>query len=379
MPALGITRIAVVTGLDIVGIPVAMVCRPNSRSLSVSQGKGIDLLSAKASGLMEAVETFHAEHIDSSLRLGCLEDLRYQYDIGDVLCLPKPANTRFTPFTRILWIEADDLVSGRRKLVPYELVHMDYSLPMPSGSGCFVASSSGLASGNHLLEATIHGLCELIERDAAAVSRLNGLARSELTMLRIEDIDDPVCLDLLEKFRRADIAVGVWDLTSDTGVPVFLCRIVARAEIVGADHRPASGFGCHASKGIALCRALTEAAQSRLTFISGSRDDLWREDFDWFLSSDTIRTWRKVIDRSRGLRPWGSIPTRLFESLEDELDWLIDRLAAVGLPEVLRVDLTRPEFGIPVVRMIVPGLEPFGAATGYQIGVRAAAASRNAA
>ena len=55
MSALGITRIANVTGLDRLGIPVVMVCRPNSRSIAVSQGKGLDLDSAKASGLMEAL------------------------------------------------------------------------------------------------------------------------------------------------------------------------------------------------------------------------------------------------------------------------------------------------------------------------------------
>lgn len=57
MPAFGITRIANVTGLDTIGIPVVMVCRPNSRSISVSQGKGPDLDAARASGLMESVES----------------------------------------------------------------------------------------------------------------------------------------------------------------------------------------------------------------------------------------------------------------------------------------------------------------------------------
>src|SRR6516164_6998373 len=60
-PVMGITRVANVTGLDAVGVPVVMVCRPNSRSVAVSQGKGIDLASARASGLMEAAELYHAE------------------------------------------------------------------------------------------------------------------------------------------------------------------------------------------------------------------------------------------------------------------------------------------------------------------------------
>ena len=67
MPTMGITRIANITGLDRLGIPVVMVCRPNSRSIAVSQGKGLTLDAAKASGLMESVETFHAESITRPL------------------------------------------------------------------------------------------------------------------------------------------------------------------------------------------------------------------------------------------------------------------------------------------------------------------------
>jgi YcaO-like protein with predicted kinase domain len=86
-PVMGITRIANVTGLDSVGIPVVMVCRPNSRSLAVSQGKGLDLTAAKASGLMESIETYHAETITFPLRLCSHEELRYN---------PKPRPARGT-------------------------------------------------------------------------------------------------------------------------------------------------------------------------------------------------------------------------------------------------------------------------------------------
>ena len=60
-PRMGITRFAVLTGLDVLGIPVVAATRPNSRSIAVHQGKGVTLAAAKASAVMEAVETFHAE------------------------------------------------------------------------------------------------------------------------------------------------------------------------------------------------------------------------------------------------------------------------------------------------------------------------------
>src|SRR5258708_21974963 len=76
MPRLGITRIANLTGLDRIGVPVVAVYRPNSRSVAVSQGKGLNLPAAQASGLMESVETYHAENIAHPLRLASYRELR---------------------------------------------------------------------------------------------------------------------------------------------------------------------------------------------------------------------------------------------------------------------------------------------------------------
>src|SRR5215470_10320218 len=88
LPSLGITRVANVTGLDRIGVPVVMVCRPNSRSVAVSQGKGLTLAAAKASGIMEAAEGFHAERIERPLRLGSREDLRRALPLAETERLP---------------------------------------------------------------------------------------------------------------------------------------------------------------------------------------------------------------------------------------------------------------------------------------------------
>jgi YcaO-like protein with predicted kinase domain len=168
-PVMGITRVANVTGLDSVGIPVVMVCRPNSRSLAVSQGKGIDLASARASGLMEAAELYHAETTTLPLRLATYEELRYQHDVVEVDELPQESGSRFQPNLRLLWCEGSDLLSGENVFVPYEMVHTNYTTPFPDGHGCFTASSNGLASGNRLVEAISQAICEVIERDATTL------------------------------------------------------------------------------------------------------------------------------------------------------------------------------------------------------------------
>jgi YcaO cyclodehydratase, ATP-ad Mg2+-binding len=141
LPALGITRVANVTGLDRIGVPVVMVCRPNSRSVAVSQGKGLTLAAAKASGIMEAAEGFHAERIEQPLRLGSSHELRRTLLVADVEGLPLLRDSGWHPDLQILWIEATDLNSDERVWGPYEVVHSSYTHPLPTGSGCFAATT----------------------------------------------------------------------------------------------------------------------------------------------------------------------------------------------------------------------------------------------
>ena len=223
---MGITRIANVTGLDNIGIPVVMVCRPNSRSLAVSQGKGLSLDEAKASGLMEAIELYHGEHITLPLKLASYEELRYTHDIVDVDSLPKTVRSRFHYNLRLLWIEGYDLIQQKPSWVPYELVHSDFTLPLPSGCGCFPPSSNGLASGNHILEAVSHGICEIVERDSSALWALFSKERRQTIRVSTDSVNDPACKKILSMYREANVKLAIWETTTDIGIPSFRCLIM---------------------------------------------------------------------------------------------------------------------------------------------------------
>jgi ribosomal protein S12 methylthiotransferase accessory factor len=372
MPVMGITRIANVTGLDCIGIPVVMVVRPNSRSIAVSQGKSADLTAAKASGVMESVETYHAEHMILPLKLGSYEEMRYRHPVADVAQLPFVARSRFRPDLRLLWVEGHDLLRDEPVWVPYELVHTDYTLPPPSGSGCFVASSNGLASGNHLLEAISHGICEVVERDAATIWTRRPKDEQARTRIDLASIDSEECQDVLARYERAGIAVAVWEMTGDIGIPSFMCMI---AEPPGQVFPiPSSrGMGCHASREIALLRALTEAAQSRLTIISGSRDDLSRKWYDLETSPDIVQNDWSRMQVQGPLRRFKDAPTFEGETLDDDVEWELERQRAGGIDRVATVDLTRPEFNLPVARVVIPGLEGSALHPGYAPGARARA------
>ena len=54
-----------------------------------------------------------------------------------------------------------------------------------------------------------------------------------------------------------------------------------------------------------------------------------------------------------------------------DLRWELERLRAIGIDRVVAVDLTRPEFGIPVVKLVIPGLEWDCNQPNYSAGARA--------
>ncbi len=376
LPAMGITRVANVTGLDRVGIPVVMVTRPNSRSVSVSQGKGTTLTAAKVSGIMEAIEGYHAERVLLPLKFASFEELRYTHQVVNVYALPRVGCSTFTPHTPLLWTEGRSLVTGQPVWVPFETVHLNYVSPMPTGSGCFIASSNGLSSGNTLEEAISHGISEVVERDAATLwHRMDADARAK-TRVDLATVLDGWCCDLIKRFDAAGIDIGIWDITSDIGLPAILCRAVPRDGTVHG-FRPAVGMGCHPAPEIALSRALTEAAQSRLTFISGARDDMPRSEYEHFLDAGVHKRWQSMLHDETPQRSFQDVGGLATESISADIRREVTRVMECGGEDVIVVDLTKTEFGIPVVRVIIPGLEGIDHSSEYVPGRRALGRATN--
>jgi YcaO-like protein with predicted kinase domain len=367
----GITRIANLTGLDRTGIPVVMVCRPNARSSAVFHGKGIDLAAAKASGLMEAIETWHAERVRLPLRFGSFADLSHSFRMVDVGRLPRSPAARFNAEAPTLWVEGRNLIDGESLWAPFEVIHADSTISGPPGIGCFGASTNGLASGNSLMEAASHALCELIERDATSLWRQDSGDAQDKTRLDLTTVADASCSEILELFEKAQIDVAVWDVTTEIGVPAFRCLAVDRTGEIG---HVGTGAGCHPQREIALLRAMTEAAQVRTTYIVGSREDIDLADYlPATLAARNLRaqSLMRPVDHSRN---FDSIASFAFDTFEAEVAWIVERLRGSHIREVVMVDLTSSEYGIPVVRVVAPGLEGSDHHSGYSPGERARAA-----
>jgi ribosomal protein S12 methylthiotransferase accessory factor len=344
----GITRLAELTGLDTIGIPVFAAIRPMGRSLSTQQGKGATALAAKVSALMESLETWSAEHLALPVVRGSARALGDR--AVDVRRLPRPRG-RLDRDARWRWVEGWDLVADRAVLVPEQAVTLDTTFRTPP---VFDISSNGLASGNVAVEAIVHGLCEVIERDAEAAWRRGGGDRR----IVLDSITDPACRALIERFTAAGARVFVWDLGGATGVPVIGCAIMEDPR------EPAwrtlgfyQGFGAHLVPEIAIARALTEAAQTRLTYITGGRDDFF--PFDYARATDPVLLadlWDRLAGPCDEPVDAGELPRIEAHSLGEQLEQLVARVVGAGHPQVIAVELTHPALRVPVAKVLVPGL-----------------------
>lgn len=382
LPQMGITRIANITGLDTLGIPVVTVCRPLSKAVSVAQGKGASLIAAKVSGAMEAIETYHAETIAQPLRYGSYNDIARYADkqnhlVIDVENLPKLNVSEFKTHQPMLWIEGLELISAKPIWIPYEVTHCDFSLPLPTGSGSFIMSTNGLASGNHQLEAIIHGIYEVIERDATSLWQLKPRDEIHKTKIDLATVDDENCQKLITQIKQADIDIAVWDTTTDIGIPCFYCTIMASKIDPLRPLYPASGAGCHLDKHIALSRAITEAAQTRLTQISGSRDDVSMHEYHSSQQSEYQQRVSQWINAQEQHKSFCTVPSWQNDMLNQDLHQQIKQLRAIGITQIATVDLRQSDFNIPVARVVIPGLEGIQDIPGYLPGKRANAQPRN--
>jgi YcaO-like protein with predicted kinase domain len=343
----GITRIAELTGLDTLGIPVFAAIRPMGRSLSTQQGKGTTVPAARVSALMESLETWSAEHIalpairESWRRLGDRA--------VDVRALARPRGrpgARNDRDARWRWIEGWDLARDRAVLVPEQAVTLDTTFRAPP---VFDVSSNGLASGNARVEAVAHGLCEVIERDAEAAWRRAGSDRR----LVLDTIPDPACSALIERITGAGARVFVWDVAR----PGSAIAVIGAA-IMEDPREPAwrtlgfaQGFGAHWLPEVAIARALTEAAQTRLTYIAGARDDFFAHDYARATDPALLLAqWQRFSSPCDDPVAFDDLPRLAAPTLGAAVEQLVATERSL-----IAVDLTHPALGVPVVKVIVPG------------------------
>jgi len=349
----GITRCADITGLDCIGIPVYVAVRPQGRVLQTANGKGLRHVDAVVSAHMESIEQWHAENPAVPFRRASLSELRRS---GAPFVPPRTlegfAGAAHLGATVVLdWVEGEDLLSGEPIWIPafagyyYRHQHFTYSF-------------NGLASGNHVIEARLHGLYELIERDtlarlsAAGQVHLEDCDVIELASPMPTDAGDPVA-SLVEMIRRAGLELFLLRAPSRLPTHTFMAVLIDPSPF-GHASTVNFGAGAHLSPTVAATRAITEAAQSRLTFIHGSREDLTEEAYRGGSGHTELLSFFHDLAADTS---WGSLDDLSSDDLATDYERVLAGLRDLGVKGVYAVDLSRPELPVSVVKTLIPGAQ----------------------
>lgn len=365
LPALGITRLARQTHLDRIGVPCYAAIRPNSMTIASHQGKGLNDTGARLSAIMEAAEYACAEAPAGPRHRASANDLAANgvamLDVANLL----PRGGFPDRDTAIDWLAGTDIVSGTTVYVPFDAVALG---PVPRDLPDLAQSTNGLAAEGDRDGALLHGLCELIERDAVCLFGFRSDSAARQSAVAPEGFADPDIDRLMQQIAAAGFALHLFDITTDLGIPAVYAALFPR-DGVEAHHDVTTGAAAHPIASVAARRAIVEAVQTRVTNIAGARDDFEAADYGRLLD-------RSIAALTEPMQPARATPTLLAAGADTTTC-----LAAIGaalerckLPKAIAVPLGGEPFGIHVLKAFVPGLEDRLTNRHWRAGRRAAAA-----
>lgn len=349
-PKLGITRVSNITGLDNIGIDVSICVRPNAKFLTISQGKGCNKALADLSAIMEGVELFHAENPPPyAFRLSYYDAVKNFKNVINPLIFSKgDFNCQNIEIKSQGWVEAKELISNSEVYIPHSLTVFDMTISS-SANAYYNISTNGLAAGNTISESLCHSLYEVVERNALYKWQNLESYEKKKCLVNLETIDDESANILINKILKAGYKLKIWHITDKTNISSFHCALYD-LDLLGTK-KIFTGTGSHFKKSIAICRAISESAQSRLTYITGSRDDIFSDYYN--VSHDSC--YYKVEPELVGLSYTNCIETSSEMSFSSDVKKILNCIKTIGITEVYFVERTRDDIGLPVTQIIIPG------------------------
>ena len=348
----GVTRLADVTGLDEIGVPVFQAVRPWSRSLCVHQGKGLTPDAARIGALMEAIECDHAEGFVGDPVICAFADLPPTERVTDLADFAARRDCVPDSNAPLSWVAGEQLSQNGPLWIPFDIVSLDFT----QAETRFERTSNGLGAGFSKDLAIRTALLEVIERDALQAWLQRAAEVRTLDRIEIGSIPYPWFADIACRLQAADLELTIYRMPAIVTLPCFVTQI-RELSSGGALRLSAYGSACRASLQEALERSVVEAVQSRLTAVSGVRDDIYAQ----------TETQPTEIFGGFGLplpSHWsglhlGSLPDPSTEGAELGPAEIHTLLNAAGYPLSAVVDLTRPGGQVHVVKAVVPGLGAF--------------------
>ena len=341
---------------------------------AASCGKGMSEIQARASAIGEAIERSSgvfqgderrrratlAELGDAAIHPNaCMLFSERQYAMRRLWNLGASSFSKvFDPFQEekpIDWSPVWSVTHERTRWLPTQYLY--YGYPIDEGHVFSHADSNGCAAGTSLEDAALQGFCELVERDSVALWWYNRVRRPGIDL---DSFAEPYIDRLRESYARFGREVWALDLTSDLGIPAvgaFSRRTDAAQEDI------LIAFGAHLDPRVALLRALTEMNQF-LPAVLTTADGTPTAQFP----DEAFATWCRTATLANHayLAPSPDVAPRTAQSWSSQAtdDFAADlrhcqRLVEARGLEMLVLDQTRPDVGLPVVKVIVPGLRHF--------------------
>lgn len=346
----GVTRLADITGLGGLGLPVFQAVRPAARSLTVSQGKGASPLAARVAALLEASELAAAEALpqpEVEKPLGALAAAAHRCWSG----AGEPLTIDLDPALPRRWVEGQVLGTGEAMPMPWDLLSLDFTRPPLE----YAANSDGLATGNSREEAIFAALCELLEYHCVAEFEALPPLQRRARQLSAASIADPEVRRDLARVTAAGFTPRLWSVGEAHGVPVIACELFG-PELALDTMTPTGGSACHPDPASAALGALREAAQGRATLVAGARDDIVPEHY----STGRHRARALVcatLAVSDGVLEWSEVPEPSWRNTSEGVELVHAAIACVTARPVVVFDHPPPAEELHVVHALAPGLK----------------------
>ena len=335
-----------------------------------SFGKGKTDIQAKTSCLGEVIERYSGTYTGNELRIkGKYSEMgeaaihlnalmnysesqyRTRQEWNQQHHLIQWVTEPFDEEREIEWTPVWSLTAQTFKYVPTAYCYYGYPLPQDY-SFCW-SDSNGNATGNTREEAILQGFMELVERDAIALWWYNRISRPAVD---IESFNDPYLPSLKFYYKTLHRDLWVLDITSDLDIPTFIA--ISRR----TNKQPEDilfGCGTHFDAKIALMRAVTELNQMVFLSNAGSPQGkaiFNRQDMQSWCETATLEN-HPYLAPNKNARPkvYSQYPRYWSDDLRDDVFNCVEISAKHGL-EILVLDQTRPDIGMNVVKVMVPGL-----------------------
>jgi ribosomal protein S12 methylthiotransferase accessory factor len=353
LSALGISRLADISHMDAsFGVQVFSAVRPRGDLLQATAGKALDADGAKVSAIMEAAELYCMENPVKPVTTASLNTLKAAgYDLLEPGVLYPDPDRYFSPDYQIKWIVADQLQDGSQIYIPEACVHL-------STPAICTPTTNGVAAGRSLSEASLHGLFECIERDAASrlVNQNRLYLRERTQAIDLATLPTGKTKDLVQRIQETGLQVYIFRLPALFSIPTYWAFLFD-PDPFSSGSTLNSGLKTHPDPEAALCGAITEAVQSRLTFVQGAREDTAshrRKSVLEVLESNVIR----YLTETKASMDWSrqDIPTTPRLDADPYFHDLLLRMSRAGYGPIIRVSLSHKEHSFKVVKIVTPKL-----------------------